>query len=124
MSTVRYAILFSALIASLVVGVSAQSAPVPVPRPFPGSTPSSPSAPRPAEPAAAAPVEPVIAVPKGQAAPEGTPVYPSAEFLDSYDAGSGQRYYLYGTDTPFADIVTYYKNVLRNGGREIYRTPP
>jgi hypothetical protein len=51
------------------------------------------------------------------------PVYPTAEYLESLDAGSGQRYYLFGTDVPFDDIVAYYRTVLRNGGREIYRVP-
>ena len=51
------------------------------------------------------------------------PVYPTSEYLDAIDAGSGQRYYLYGVDVPFADIVAYYRTVMKNGGREIYRTP-
>jgi hypothetical protein len=72
----------------------------------------------------AAPAPPPIETPRGDTAPEGTPVYPSAEFIDSYDAGSGQRYYLYGTNAPYGDVVAYYKNTLKNGGRELYRTPP
>ena len=57
-------------------------------------------------------------------APQGLPVHPTAEFIDGFDAGSGQRYYLYGTDMPFEDIVAYYRGVLKNGGRELFREPP
>jgi len=53
----------------------------------------------------------------------GVSVYPAAEFIDSYDAGHGQRYYLFGTNAAYADIVGYYKNVLRDGGRELFRAP-
>lgn len=55
--------------------------------------------------------------------PTTVPVYPSAEFLDVFDAGAGQRYYLYGTNLPYAEIVTYYRTTLKNGGREIYKAP-
>jgi len=51
-------------------------------------------------------------------------VYPTAEFIDSYDAGAGQRYYLYGTNVAYSDIVAYYRNILKNGGREVFKTPP
>ena len=54
----------------------------------------------------------------------GLPIYPSAEFLSSYDAGRGQRYYLFGTNTPFAQIVDYYKNVLKQRGELVYDEPP
>ena len=54
----------------------------------------------------------------------GLPVYPAAQFLETFDAGRGQQYHLYGTDAPFADIIAYYKNTLRDGGREIFKDPP
>jgi hypothetical protein len=50
-------------------------------------------------------------------------VYPAAQFLQEFDAGRGQRYFLYGTDQPYAAIVEYYKGVFRNGGREISKAP-
>ena len=109
-----------------------------VPKPFPGSAPPtrpadpappSSSAPQPAPPPASAPLPPpAVAVPERSGSPAqppaGLPVYPSAEFIDGFDAGSGQRYYLYGTDMPFEDIVAYYRSVLKNGGRELFREPP
>ena len=52
------------------------------------------------------------------------PVFPSAEFIASYDAGRGQRYYLFGTNNPFAQIVEYYKTVLKQRGELVYDEPP
>jgi len=49
--------------------------------------------------------------------------YPSADYLGAIDAGRGQRYYLFGTNTPYPDILMYYKNVLKNSGRELFKTP-
>ena len=125
----------------LAVGVvsAAAQAPVPVPRPFPGApTPPATSGPAPAT-AAPAPAttaiagspqpanSPVIAPePAAQPSPDlpGVPApYPTAEYLESFDAGSQQQYVLYGTDAPFAEVVTYYRTLLKTGGREIYRTP-
>jgi hypothetical protein len=57
------------------------------------------------------------------APPADLPVYPAAEFLGSYDAGHGQRYYLYGTNAAYDTIVQYYRNTLRTGGREIFKQP-
>jgi hypothetical protein len=110
-----------------------QPPPVPVPKPFPGAAapPATPDRTRtPAQPAsapaAAAPAQVTKAA--GQEAPPseatlGAPVYPGAVFLESFDAGSNQRYYLFGTNAPYADIVQYYKNVLRTGGRELFKAP-
>jgi hypothetical protein len=93
--------------------VAAQTPPVqnpPIPRPFPGATVPAPAGRR-AEPP---PAENTLGA---------APVYPTAEFLESFDAGRGQRYYLYGTNTAYETIVTYYRSVLRNGGREIFEAP-
>jgi hypothetical protein len=54
----------------------------------------------------------------------GMPIYPSAEFIASYDAGRGQRYYIFGTNAPFAQIVEYYKSVLKQKGELVYEEPP
>lgn len=51
------------------------------------------------------------------------PIYPAAQFLTSYDAGRGQRYYLFGTNVEFAQIVGYYRTVLKNRGTLIYDQP-
>ena len=52
------------------------------------------------------------------------PVYPTAQFLASYDAGRSQRYYIYGTTTPFAEIVNYYRTQLDERGDLVFREPP
>jgi hypothetical protein len=88
-------------------GVAAQSAP-PIPRPFPGA----------GQTAAAPP-----ATPPAVNVPGGLPVYPAATFLETFDAGKGQQYHLYGTDTAFIDIVAYYKTTLKSGGRVIFQAP-
>jgi hypothetical protein len=54
----------------------------------------------------------------------GAPLYPSAVFLTSYDAGRGQRFYIYGATVPFADLVGYYKTVLKTRGDELFDAPP
>jgi hypothetical protein len=53
----------------------------------------------------------------------GVPIYPGAQFLTSYDAGQGQRYYLFGSASSFADLVTYYRNVLKQRGELVFDQP-
>jgi hypothetical protein len=99
--------------------------PPPVPRPFPGSaappsTAGGPATPKPTQAAT---------LPAPQPPPAGTVdayLFPNAEFLDSYDAGRGhQRYYVYGTNVSYAEVVAHYKSVLRGASnREQFRTPP
>jgi hypothetical protein len=54
----------------------------------------------------------------------GAPIYPSAVFLTSYDAGRGQRFYLFGATVPYAELVGYYKTILKQKGDELYEAPP
>jgi hypothetical protein len=54
----------------------------------------------------------------------GTTLYPSAQFVASYDAGRGQRYYLFGTEADFLQIVTYYKTMLKQKGELVFDEPP
>jgi hypothetical protein len=113
---------------ALVARASAQT-PTPTPRPFPGGSTSAPPPAKPpntpaptptAGPAAAAAAQP--GAPSASAL--GAPVYPGATPLEVIDVGQGQKLYLFGTNTPYAEIVAYYKNVLKNGGRELFKTPP
>ena len=77
--------------------------------------PAAPAAPAtPANPETGAPTQAEL----------GYPVYPSAQFLGSYDAGRGQRYYVYGTTAAFAEIVTYYRTQLNERGNLVFREPP
>ncbi|MBP8272885.1 MAG: hypothetical protein KAY59_00555 [Acidobacteria bacterium] len=107
----------------------------PVPKPFPQPAQSGAQAPpAKSEPAKPAPGNPagVPAMPQPQtAAPTGTPtaeslgapLYPTSEFLESFDAGRGQRYFIFGTNAAYTEIVAYYKNVLKNGGRTVFEAP-
>lgn len=54
----------------------------------------------------------------------GIPVYPGAQFLTSYDAGRGQRFFLFGTNVDFAQIVGYYRATLKQRGTLVYEEPP
>lgn len=92
-------------------------APQPFPRP---PAPQAPKAPSSSAPSSSAPSSSAPQAPHDL----GTPVYPSAVFLTSYDAGRGQRFYLFGTTAPFADMVTYYKTVLKQKGDELFESPP
>ncbi|MGD9901992.1 MAG: hypothetical protein AB7U83_00880 [Vicinamibacterales bacterium] len=95
-----------AVAATLVTaGLTTTSAQAPAPPPRPPAAQS---------PAAAAPSEETL----------GVPLYPNAVFLRSYDAGRGQRYYLFGVATPFADLVTYYRNILKDRGNLVFEVPP
>jgi hypothetical protein len=130
-------ILTSSAALATVAALSAQS--LPVPRPFPGAggppesgatEPAPASRRQPADPARppATTSAPATSTPapaaSADAPPANLPVYPAADFLESYDAGHGQRYYLYGTDAAYDTIVQYYRNTLRAGGREIFEQPP
>ena len=96
----------------------------PAPRPFPrpatpteGSAPVAPVAPAPVQ----APSVPTDNVPTE--ATLGLPIYPSAQFLTSYDAGRGQRYYLFGTNSSFEEMVRYYAVVLDERGDRVFDGP-
>jgi len=96
-------------------GAAAQT-PVPFPKPGepqkpagPGSNVAAPGAPMPQ-----APTEATL----------GMPIYPTSDFIASYDAGRGQRYYIFGTNTSYAETVTYYRNVLKQRGEVVYQEPP
>lgn len=97
--------------AAVLLSAVAASAQTPPPRPLPFPTAG-----------AAAPATPPVQAPTDEAL--GAPIYPAAVFLETIDAGKGgQHYHLYGTDSSYADIVNYYKNVLRTGGRTIFQGP-
>ena len=116
--------------------------PQPVGRAAPPPAETTPTAPQPA-PATSAPAATSRAVatpgPQGSQAAGaatvageptpteeqlGVPIYPAARFLRSYDAGEGQRYYLFGATATYAELVNYYRTALRTRGDEVYDAPP
>jgi hypothetical protein len=93
-----------------------------------GSSAPQPASKPIAQPASQTPQTPAAQAPSDPNAPAAAvvwfPVYPSAQFLASYDAGRSQRYYVYGTTAPFADIVNYYRTQLDERGNLVFREPP
>ena len=120
------------MIASLVFILAIQQPPVPKPFPQPGSNaPSQPSRPSPtpqptAAPSASAPQQQTANPgdePRPSEAMLGVPIYPGAQFLRSYDAGRGQRYYIFGSTASFVDLVQYYRVALKQKGELVYEVP-
>lgn len=105
----------------VVIGAAMAQTPVPFPRPG-TPTRTTPIAPAPATQSAAAAPAPQTEEPTEQML--GLPIYPGAQFLASYDAGRGQRYYLFGTSADFSQIVAYYRTVLKQRGELVYEEPP
>ena len=55
----------------------------------------------------------------------GVAILPNAQYLGSYDAGgAAQRFYLFGTVQSFADVVAYYRTVLKQKGELVFEVPP
>jgi hypothetical protein len=118
---------------SLLAATAAAQTPQPFPRP--GTTTQKPAQPGPGpatqtpSPAAKAPQSPQApsATAKDGAPSEevlGAPIYPSAVYLTSYDAGRGQRFYIFGVNAPYLEMVNYYKTVLKARGDELFEAPP
>ena len=118
-----------ALSASLAAGAWAQT-----PQPFP--KPGDPARPQPSSPAPQLPPSGVKVLPPQTQAPAptapgepteqtlGVPIYPGSQFIASYDAGKGQRYFLFGTAADFAQTVAYYRTTLKQRGELVYELPP
>jgi hypothetical protein len=96
----------------------------PQPFPRPGSPPQPPASPaQPAPPVSVgAPARADVDAPTE--ATLGVPLYPAGQFIASFDAGRGQRYYIFGTTAPYAELVTYYRTVLKDRGDEVFEQPP
>jgi hypothetical protein len=109
----------------------------PFPQPGPRTTPPATSTPnRPAPPATTTATPPstspttLPAAPKAgapDAAPTeaelGVPIYPGAQYIASYDAGRGQRYYIFGVAAGFVQTVEWYRNSLKQKGELVYDVP-
>jgi hypothetical protein len=97
----------------------------PQPFPRPGASPPPAATAPPVQPATP---PPAVASPVDPGAPTeatlGFPIYPTAQFIASYDAGRAQRYYIFGATTPYADLVAYYRTVLKERGNQVFEEPP
>jgi hypothetical protein len=114
--------------ALLVAALLLQQTPAqkPVPKPFPGAPAPRPTQPAPQEPAKPAPPP---AAPPAKTAPAqpdvnvGVTLYPGAQFLGSYDAGRGQKFYIFGTTASFPAIVAFYREILKERGDLVFDAP-
>jgi hypothetical protein len=85
-----------------------------------------PAAPPVQAPPAAAPKTPAPAAQEQAPSAESLgvpPFYPMAQFIESYDAGTGQRFYLFGTNGTFAEVVAYYQSMLKQRGELVFEEP-
>ena len=98
----------------VVGGVASLVAQTPKPFPSPGQPPPAPGRPGSAAPAESTPTEATL----------GAPIFPNAQFLTSYDAGRGQRFYLYGASAAYLDVVTFYRTSLKQRGEVLFEQPP
>lgn len=119
----------AAVLGSIALFASPAAAQAPQPFPRPGeSRPQAPTSgqkpPERPQPQPANPVPELAQSGDPSEAQLGLPIYPGAQFIASYDAGRGQRYYLFGTSADFAQTVTYYRNVLKQRGELVYEEPP
>lgn len=122
------------LLAAHISAVGSAQTPQPFPRPGDPARPQ-PSAPSPSKPTdtqglKVLPPEPAAPRPAAGEPGEpteqtlGLPIYPGAQFIASYDAGRGQRYFLYGANTDFAQVVAYYRTTLKQRGELVFELPP
>ena len=101
----------------------------PVPRPFPRprDTSSDPGPPVENQTVASQTQSSASAAVPSETTPTeatlGFPIYPTAQFITSYDAGRGQRYYLYGTNSDFEEMVGYYRVILDERGDRVFDAP-
>jgi len=117
------------------LGLAAQT---PQPFPRPGSPATQPAPARPAPPPQPAPAEPsrttappprqtAASVPAPNGAPTeamlGAPIFPNAQFITSYDAGRGQRFYIFGAGSIFSEVVTFYRTALKQRGEVLFESP-
>jgi len=108
------------ILAAVTSSVRAQT-----PQPFPrGGQPAQTQRPPAAPATAVPPAAPAKPAEGPTAATLGFPIYPGSQFLASYDAGRGQRYYLFGTTAPYADIVLFYRTQLDERGDVVFKEPP
>jgi hypothetical protein len=99
----------------------------PTPQPFPRPGPTQTAQPGKPAPTTPAPRTDGSSTPAREAAPTeatlGVPIFPGAQFIASYDAGRGQRYYIFGSPAGFVDLVSYYRTVLKQKGELVYDVP-
>jgi hypothetical protein len=124
---VACAVAVFALAAPQPAAAASQSQGQPPLRPPASGPGQAPAAPRPPAPPTAAPAPQPSAPPAAAPAPTaqslGLPIYPTAQYLATYDAGRGQKYVLFGTTSAYAEVVGYYRKQLNDNGDQVFREP-
>jgi len=104
-----------------------QTPPPPQPFPRPGVQPARPGSQPTVLPAPPPEAPAVTTAPAAEKPPTeqtlGLPIYPGAQFISSYDAGRGQRFYIFGSAASFVDLVTFYRTALKQKGDLIFDAP-
>jgi len=120
-------IVVSSVVSLRAAAPQAQPVPQPFPRPGAPAVPPPPTAAQPARPPQPSQPAASPAARTADGAPTevtlGVPIYPGAQFITSYDAGRGQRYYLFGTAASFVELVSYYRTILKQRGDLVYEVP-
>ena len=123
------------VISLLAAALLAQQPPTPQPFPRPGGAQTARPAPPPTAPSEPAQGQKPATPPAPQrrhhrggrgtvgSRPWACAIYPGAQFIASYDAGRGQRYYLFGTIGSFSALVSYYRTLLKQRGELIFEAP-
>ena len=114
----------SLLVSVAVHAVSTQPAPQPFPSPIEPSSESD----RTSQPVAENLSKPITTPSSSNqqiptTAMDEFPIYPGSKFLGSYDAGRGQRLYLYGSNISFSGLISYYTGILKSRGDRIFEEP-
>lgn len=114
--------IIGAMFTAVFVALALTAAPAqdpPRPRPFPGAPP--PPATQPAQPDQ--PAAPQAAVQGGVDINTGVALYPDAVLLGTYEAGPGQPFYVYGSQSTYANVVEFYRGTLKDRGRQLFGGP-
>ena len=108
-----------------IVGSSALAqTPQPFPRPGQQPAPAAPTRPAAPSPAAVPPAPPAADPATPTEATLGFPIFTGAQFIASYEAGRGQRFYIFGAAASFNDVVTFYRVQLKDKGNQLFQDPP
>ena len=114
------------LVTALTAATRAQT-----PQPFPRAGTAQPQRPAPAQPPSSSTPAPAPQVQAAPADPDtppgvtlGVTLYPGAQLLGSYDAGRGQRFYVFGATASFAELVGYYRTQTGERGDLVFKEPP
>ena len=93
------------------------------PKPATSATPPAPAAP----PVSQTVLPPARPAPGPNDIPTeeslGVPLYPGAQFVGSFDAGRGQRYFLFGSNSGFLEIVNLQERPQAEGRALVYEEP-